>query len=161
MLKEPNGSVSEGFTRIAVQIKRLPGNEDIPLPRYMTEHSVGVDLPAAVKEDAIILPGESMHVPTGITVAIPLGYEGQVRPRSGLANKYGITVLNSPGTIDSDYRGEIGVIIVNHGQEEFLVRRGDRIAQLIFSPVVQAELIEVRELPETGRSGGGFGHTGQ
>lgn len=152
--------MAKDFPTVPVQIKRLPGNEDISLPKYMTEHSVGLDLPAAVKGDTIILPGESLHVPTGLAVAIPLGYEGQVRPRSGLANKYGITVLNAPGTIDSDYRGEIGVILVNHGQEEFQITRGDRIAQLIISPVVQAELIEVKDLPDTARADGGFGSTG-
>lgn len=152
--------MTANFPKVPVQIKKLPGNEDIALPKYMTEHSVGLDLPAAIKEDIILLPGESLLVPTGLAVAIPLGYEGQVRPRSGLANRNGITVLNTPGTIDSDYRGEIGVILVNHGQEEFQIQRGDRIAQLIISPVVQAELAEVKELPDTARSDGGFGHTG-
>lgn len=152
--------MAKDFPTVPVQIKRLPGSEDIPLPKYMTEHSVGLDLPAAVKNDTILLPGETVLIPTGLAVAIPLGYEGQVRPRSGLANKYGISVLNTPGTIDSDYRGEIGVILVNHGQEEFQIKRGDRIAQLIISPVVQAELTEVKELPDTVRSEGGFGSTG-
>jgi len=126
----------------------------------MSEFASGFDLPAAVEGDLEIGPGEFVMVPTGLFMAIPPGYEGQVRPRSGLAAKHGVTVLNTPGTVDSDYRGEVRVILINHGRESFTIRRGDRIAQMIIAPVAQADLSEVEELPETGRGEGGFGHTG-
>jgi dUTP pyrophosphatase len=119
-----------------------------------------LDLRAAVKEDLAIHPGEIKLVPTGIAVSIPQGYEGQIRPRSGLALRYGIGMVNSPGTIDSDYRGEIGLILINWGSEPFLIRRGDRIAQMVIAPVSKAEVIEADELESTSRGEGGFGHSG-
>jgi dUTP pyrophosphatase len=143
---------------VAVLIRRLPGAEDLPLPSYQTPHAAGLDLVAA--EETVIAPGERAAVGTGVAVALPEGYEAQVRPRSGLALKHGVTLLNSPGTIDADYRGEIRVILVNLGGEPFAVRRGDRIAQLIVAPVVQATWEERAELPGTNRGDGGFGSTG-
>lgn len=119
-----------------------------------------MDLSAAVENEAVIAPGQRCLVPTGFRVEIPVGYEGQVRPRSGLALKWGISMANTPGTIDADYRGELKVIMINHGQEPFVVRRGDRIAQLVIAPVVRAQVVEAEELEESARSEGGFGHTG-
>jgi dUTP pyrophosphatase len=145
---------------LVVKVQRLPGTEDLPLPRYATPGSAGIDLLAAVEEDIILQPGERRLIPTGIRLAIPEGYEGQIRPRSGLALKHGIGCLNSPGTVDSDYRGPVQVILVNHGQEPFRIRRGDRIAQMVFAPVARACLVETDSLPETLREDGGFGHTG-
>ncbi|OGC03796.1 deoxyuridine 5'-triphosphate nucleotidohydrolase [candidate division WOR-1 bacterium RIFOXYA12_FULL_43_27] len=145
---------------IKLFIKRLPHNEDLPLPKYMSTHAAGMDLYAAVAGELIIPAVEWRLVPTGISIALPDGFEGQVRPRSGLALKKGISVLNTPGTIDADYRGEVGIILMNHGKEAFIVKRGDRIAQLIVNKIEQPELVEVSELPETERSSGGFGHTG-
>ncbi len=133
---------------------------DLPLPGYMSHQAAGLDLLAAVDQAVEISPGKTGLIPTGLMLGIPSGYEGQVRPRSGLALKHGITCLNSPGTIDADYRGEIKVILINLGEEAFLIRRGDRIAQLVFNKIAQASLIEVEELPETGRGSGGFGSTG-
>jgi len=138
-------------------------NKTLPLPRYMTEHSSGMDLFASIDTDVIIQPGGYALIPTGIKIEIPTGYEAQIRPRSGLAYKYGVTILNSPGTVDSDYRGEIKVIMINHGGEPFKVKKGMRIAQLVITRVVHAEIEEVEmaeELNETNRSEGGFGHTG-
>lgn len=146
--------------RIEVRVRRLPGAEDLPLPRYMTSQAAGMDLVAAVTEPVVLAPGQRALIPTGLSLELPAGVEAQVRPRSGLALRHGITCLNSPGTIDSDYRGEVGVILINHGQEEFTVRRGDRVAQLVLARVLQAELVVVAELGETGRGAGGFGHTG-
>ncbi len=146
--------------RIKLKVKRLSGNEDLVLPEYETESASGLDLRAAVKEDLAIHPGEIRLVPTGIAVSIPQGYEGQIRPRSGLALRYGIGMVNSPGTIDSDYRGEIGLILINWGSEPFLIRRGDRIAQMVIAPVSKAEVIEVDNLESTSRGEGGFGHSG-
>lgn len=146
--------------KAAVRIKRDKGASDLPLPRYMTEGSAGFDLPAAVEADLVLQPGERALVPTGIYLSLPLGFEAQVRPRSGLALRNGVTLLNSPGTIDSDYRGMVQVILINLGPEPFVVHRGDRIAQMVIAPVVQAHLEVVEELDETERSGGGFGHTG-
>jgi dUTP pyrophosphatase len=145
---------------IKVQIKRREGNEDLPLPTQMSAGAAGFDLFAAISEPIILQPGERMMVPTGISVALPAHTEAQVRPRSGLALKKGITCLNSPGTIDSDYRGEIGVILINHGQAEFKIGRGDRIAQLVvqYVPPVEWELAD--QLPASDRGKGGFGHTG-
>jgi dUTP pyrophosphatase len=143
-----------------VLIKQLPGSEDLPLPRYMTPHAAGMDLYAAVTEDVIITPGERSLVPAGIAIALPEGCEAQIRPRSGLAIKNGLTLLNAPGTIDADYRGEIKIIMANLGQEPFTVRRGERIAQMVVAPVLTATLSAVDELPETERNSGGFGHTG-
>ena len=145
---------------IKVKIYREPGTEDLPLPQYKTDGSAGMDLHASVKEDVVIAPGERRLIPTGIRIAIPEGYEGQVRPRSGLAINYGIGLLNSPGTIDSDYRGEIQVILINLVDSPFVVKRGDRIAQLIIAPVVKVEWEIVYQLPQTERGSGGFGHTG-
>jgi len=133
---------------------------DLALPRYETIGSAGLDIMAAVTEDTEIRPGDIALIPTGFAVAIPLGYEIQVRPRSGLAVKHGITLINSPGTIDSDYRGEVKVPLINHGKESYTVVRGARIAQMILAPVVRAELALVAELDSTYRGSGGFGHTG-
>jgi dUTP pyrophosphatase len=147
---------------VKVRIKRIRGkrDQDLPPPRYMTEKSSGMDLYAAVDEEVILEPGRRQLIPTGIAVSIPEGYEAQVRPRSGLAFRDGITLVNTPGTIDADYRGEVGVLLINHGERSFRVRRGDRIAQMVIVPVVRAELEWVEDLDETPRSGGGFGHTG-
>lgn len=143
-----------------VQIKRLPGNDDLPLPETMTLGASGFDLRAAVTEPVTLYPGERKLIPTGIAIAMPEGLEAQVRPRSGLALKHGITCLNTPGTIDADYRGEIGVILINLGYEPFTIHRGDRIAQLVFQVVPRVELVEVEELPPSERGAGGFGSTG-
>jgi dUTP pyrophosphatase len=146
-----------------IAITRLPHAEGLPLPAYETEHAAGMDLRAAVAEDAplTLRPGERDAVPTGLTMAIPPGFEGQVRPRSGLALRSGVTCLNTPGTIDADYRGEVKVILINLGQADFVIHRGDRIAQLVIAPVVQAQWAEVDSLDETGRGAGGFGSTGR
>jgi len=143
---------------IPVLIKRLPGNEDLPLPAYATEGAAGMDVVAA--EDVDLAPGARHAVATGLAVAIPANYEIQVRPRSGLAFKYGVTVANAPGTIDSDYRGELKVILINLGAEPFEVRRGDRVAQLVLAPVTRGSWLEVEELDDTARGEGGFGSTG-
>ena len=131
------------------------------IPCYMTGHAAGVDLHAALESDFILHPGERALVPTGIAMEIPPGYEAQVRPRSGLALRHGIALVNSPGTIDADYRGEIGVILINLGSEPFAVANGERIAQMVFARCERAEFIEVEELGESGRGSGGFGHTGR
>ena len=143
-------------------IKRLAHNSELPLPAYETADSAGMDLRAAVPEGepVVIRPGDRYAVPTGLAMAIPRGFEGQVRPRSGLTLKSGITCLNTPGTVDSDYRGEVKVILINLGAEDFTVRRGDRIAQMVIAPVIQATVAEVADLDETARGGGGFGSTG-
>ena len=145
-----------------IALARLPHAQGIPLPAYETPDAAGMDLRAAVPEDAplTLRPGDRIAVPTGLTMAIPRGYEGQVRPRSGLALKSGITCLNSPGTIDADYRGEVKVILINHGAEDVPIRRGDRIAQLLITPVEQAVWEEVDSLDETARGAGGFGSPG-
>jgi dUTP pyrophosphatase len=150
------------FPVVKVRIKRIrgKGEQDLPSPCYMTEKSSGMDLYAAVDEEVILEPGRRQLIPTGIAISIPEGYEAQVRPRSGLAFRDGITLVNTPGTIDADYRGEVGVLLINHGEKPFRVRRGDRIAQMVIVPVVRAELEWVEDLDETPRSGGGFGHTG-
>lgn len=144
---------------LTVVVERLQGAEDLPLPRYMSAGASGMDLAACVAEPVRLKPGERQLIPTGIRVAIPPGYEGQVRPRSGLAIRQGLTLLNAPGTIDSDYRGEVKVVLINLGNEEVEIRRGDRIAQLVFARVQWAQLQEGR-VEETPRGGGGFGHTG-
>jgi dUTP pyrophosphatase len=149
-----------GGEEITVQIQRLDGSEDLPAPAYMTPHAAGMDLCAAVKERVVLEPGARALIPTGLKVAIPVGYEGQIRPRSGLALKHGLTLLNTPGTIDADYRGEVQIIIANLGEEAFTIQRGERIAQLVISPVARARLKFVDELKNTSRGGGGFGHTG-
>ena len=146
-----------------IPIVRLPHAEGLPLPAYETAHAAGMDLRAAVPEDEplTLKPGSRFAVPTGLAMALPQGFEGQVRPRSGLAFKHGVTCLNSPGTIDADYRGEVKVILINHGAEDFVIRRGERIGQLIVAPVDQARWAEVESLDETARGTGGFGSTGR
>lgn len=146
--------------RVRVLVRRLPHALGLELPRPMTEGSAGMDVLAAVEDNVVIVPGSRVLVPTGLQVAVPPGYEIQVRPRSGLALHHGICVLNSPGTIDADYRGEIKIILANLGTEPFVVRRGDRIAQLVLARVPRAVLVECDELPASGRGEGGFGHTG-
>ena len=143
---------------IEIELQRLPHGESLPLPARATEHAAGLDVVAA--EDLTLGPGQRHAVATGFAIAIPEGYEVQVRPRSGLALKHGITCLNTPGTIDSDYRGELKVIVINHGNEPFAIARGDRIAQLVLAPVTQAAWDEVAELDDTARGAGGFGSTG-
>lgn len=146
-----------------LRIQRLPHAERLALPAYETTGSAGMDLRAAVPENAplTLVPGARALVPTGLKIALDQGYEAQVRPRSGLALKYGLTCLNSPGTIDSDYRGEVGVILINHGQEPFVIHRGERIAQMVIARHEQAEVVEVETLDETVRGAGGFGSTGR
>ncbi|RVQ66982.1 dUTP diphosphatase [Croceicoccus ponticola] len=143
---------------VPVPVMRLEGNDDLPLPAYASDGAAGMDVVSA--EERVLNPGDRAAVATGIAMAIPEGYEVQIRPRSGLALKHGITVPNTPGTIDSDYRGELKVILINHGVEPYKIRRGDRIAQAVLSPVVQASWLEVHELDETSRGEGGFGSTG-
>jgi dUTP pyrophosphatase len=147
---------------MTLKIMRLPHGAGLPLPAYQSEGAAGLDLLAAVAADApvVIMPGERASIPTGIAIALLPGTEGQVRPRSGLAARHGIGVLNAPGTIDSDYRGEIHVILVNLGRESFAVARGARIAQFVIAPIVHAQLLEVESLDETKRGAGGFGSTG-
>jgi dUTP pyrophosphatase len=146
-----------------IAVVRLPHAEGLPLPAYETPGSVGMDLRAAAPEHEPITlrPGARALVPTGLCMAIPMGFEVQVRPRSGLAAKHGVTCLNTPGTIDSDYRGEVKVILINLGEEDFVIRRGERIAQMIVAPVVQAAWLETESLDETARGAGGFGSTGR
>ena len=143
-----------------VKILRLPHGEGVPLPKYMSHAASGMDIYAAVEVEVSLMPGERKLIPTGFKMALPEGYEAQVRPRSGLAIKNGISVLNTPGTIDEDYRGEVGVILVNFGSESFTVKRGDRVAQMVIKKVEQADIEVVENLSETHRSSGGFGHTG-
>ena len=145
---------------VSVSLRRLPGNDDLPLPAYETDQAAGMDLRAALIEPQTLAPGERQAVPTAIAIALPVGYEAQVRPRSGLARKAGISMVNSPGTIDADYRGEIMVLLINLGQEPFTVNRGDRIAQLVVAPVARVVWQEVESLEQTERGVGGFGHTG-
>lgn len=145
---------------IKLKIKALPSADGLPLPEYQSMHASGVDLMAAVTGDVTIAPGKWALVPTGLSVEIPDGYEAQIRPRSGLALKHGISLVNAPGTIDADYRGEIGIILINFGASDFVVKRGDRIAQMVIAPVVRAEIIVVEALSDTARNDGGFGHTG-
>ena len=142
-------------------VRRLPHGADLPLPRYETAGAAGMDLMAAVAADLVLQPGARAIVPTGLQIAVPPGYEGQVRPRSGLAAKHGVTVLNAPGTIDCDYRGEVGVILINHGELPFEIKRGDRIAQMVIARYEQAQMVEVETLDETDRGAGGFGSTGR
>ncbi len=145
---------------LIVHITKLKNADGIPLPHYQTKHASGVDLYAAIEGDVIIDAGKWLLIPTGIALAIPEGYEGQVRPRSGLALKHGIGMLNGPGTIDADYRGEVGIILFNFSGTPFRVRRGDRIAQLVFAKLSKARFESVSQLTETARGAGGFGHTG-
>ncbi len=148
------------MTDVTIALRRLPHGEGLALPSYATDGSAGLDLLAAVESEVILAPGERRLVPTGIAIALPPGTEAQVRPRSGLALKHGITVLNSPGTIDSDYRGEVGVILINLGQAPFAILRGSRIAQMIVAPVTRAGWQEVEDLADSARGAGGFGSTG-
>jgi dUTP pyrophosphatase len=145
---------------LRVRVSRVAGCGDIPLPRYATGAAAGLDLPAAVDGELVLEPGARVLVPTGLRIALPAGYEAQVRPRSGLALRHGIVLPNAPGTIDADYRGEIQVIVWNAGGEPFVLKRGDRIAQLVVAPVARALLVPVESLDETPRGAGGFGHTG-
>ena len=145
---------------VTVQIAQEPDCEDIPLPAYETEHAAGMDLRAAVQESISLEPGARALVPTGIRIALPEGYEAQVRPRSGLAIRHGISMVNAPGTVDADFRGELRVILINHGEEPFTIRRGDRIAQMIVAPITRIAWQPVQDLPESTRGSGGFGHTG-
>jgi dUTP pyrophosphatase len=146
---------------ITVKLKRLSNGQGLALPVRMTAQSAGLDLCAAVEGPTVLQAGDIMLIPCGFAMAIPRGYEAQVRPRSGLASKFGVTLINSPGTIDSDYRGEVHVPLINHGKQPFTVERGTRIAQMLILPVPSVELIEVEELDDTPRGAGGFGHTGQ
>ena len=150
-------------SNVTIDIRQLPHAEGLALPAYQSAHAAGLDLVAAVPEGApmMLAPGQYALVPTGLTIALPPGYEAQVRPRSGLAAKHGVTVLNSPGTIDADYRGEIGVLLINHGAAPFTIRRGERIAQMVIASVVRAELVPVISLSATDRGSGGFGSTGR
>ncbi len=145
---------------VRVRVARVAGSEDLPLPSYATAGSAGLDLAAAVDGDLVLEPGARALIPTGVRIALPAGYEAQVRPRSGLALRSGVLLPNAPGTIDADYRGEIAVILLNAGHEPFTVRRGDRVAQLVVAPVTRAVLVEVASLVKTARGAGGFGHTG-
>jgi dUTP pyrophosphatase len=147
---------------LTLRIRRLnpEKDRDLPIPEYMSPGASGLDLPAAIEGEIILAPSEIRLIPTGLALAIPPGYEGQVRPRSGLALKHGITLVNTPGTIDSDYRGELGLAIINLGQKPFTIRRGDRLAQLILHKVYQADIQLVQDLDATDRADGGFGHSG-
>jgi dUTP pyrophosphatase len=148
---------------VRIDVRRLPHGEGLPLPAYQTANAAGLDLLAAVPEDQplVLLPGKHAMVPTGLIIALPEGYEAQVRPRSGLAAKHCVTVLNAPGTVDADYRGEINVLLINHGAESFAIRRGERIAQMVIASVARAELVAADQLSSTERGSGGFGSTGR
>jgi dUTP pyrophosphatase len=148
---------------VKVDIRQLPHAEGLALPAYQSADAAGLDLLAAVPENApmVLAPGKYALIPTGLTIALPPGYEAQVRPRSGLAAKHGVTVLNAPGTVDADYRGEIGVLLINHGDTPFPIRRGERIAQMVIAPVTRAELVAAASLSVTDRGSGGFGSTGR
>jgi dUTP pyrophosphatase len=163
-LARVSGPISTGENSLAspitLQIRRKPGCDDVPLPQYMSEHAAGMDICAACEHDVVLAPGDVKLVSCGFYLAIPVGYEAQVRPRSGLAIKHGIIVPNSPGTIDADYRGEVCVILGNMGKEAFVVKRAMRIAQMVIAPVTVAKIELLAELPPTIRGDGGFGHTG-
>jgi dUTP pyrophosphatase len=145
---------------LKIYIKRLKRDDSVPLPQYMTDGASGMDLFASLEKEVTLEPGERRLIPTGIFIAIPEGFEGQIRPRSGLAIQKGIGIVNGPGTIDSDYRGEIGILLINFGKEHVTIRDGDRIAQMVISQVFRAKMEEVDDLPPTRRQSGGFGHTG-
>ena len=149
--------------QVKIEIRQLPHGEGLPLPAYQSAHAAGLDLVAAVPDDTplVLAPGAHAMVPTALAIALPEGFEAQVRPRSGLAAKHGVTVLNAPGTVDADYRGEISVILINHGSDAFTIRRGERIAQMVISSVARAELVPVATLASTERGSGGFGSTGR
>ena len=149
------------MTPLQVPLQRLPHGRDLPLPRYASEDAAGLDLLAAVDAAIELAPGARRLIPTGVAIALPPGFEAQIRPRSGLALKHGIGLLNSPGTIDADYRGEIGVILINHGEAPFAIARGDRIAQLVVAPVTRLAWTEADTLPQSERGKGGFGSTGK
>lgn len=168
-IRDPLGIIIRNMTHLAVQqenllvpIRRLPGCQDIPLPAYHSQHAAGMDVHAAVPADqpVVIEPNTQALIPCGISLAVPQGYEAQIRPRSGLAAKHGITMPNTPGTIDADYRGELKIPLMNLGHEAFVVTRGMRIAQMLIKPVPRTQWVEVSELPHTQRGDGGFGHTG-
>jgi dUTP pyrophosphatase len=144
----------------SVNILRLPNGEGLPIPRHQTPGSAGMDLSAAIEKFLVIEPGKRALIPTGFSIALPIGTEAQIRPRSGLALKNGITVLNAPGTIDSDYRGEVSVLLINHGEKLFTISRGDRIAQMVIAEVLRVKLVEVAELSKSSRNTGGYGSTG-
>lgn len=154
-------AAEQASDEVRVLVRRLPQGADLPLPERATAQSAGFDLRACVDGELRLEPGERALVPTGIAVALPVGYEAQVRPRSGLAWREGVTLLNAPGTVDADYRGEIGVIVINHGTAEVRIRRGERIAQLVVQRLPRAVLVESDQLPESPRGAGGFGHTGR
>lgn len=155
-----NAPCSPAPPRVSVAVIRLSHGADLPLPSYATDHAAGMDLLAAVDRDVEIRPNQRMLVPTGIAIALPPGWEAQVRPRSGLALKHGLTVLNSPGTIDADYRGEVGIVLINHGDRPVTISRGMRIAQMVVAPHGACRWEEVDRLPDSGRGAGGFGSTG-
>jgi dUTP diphosphatase len=151
------------MSAVKIEVLQLPHAAGLLLPAYQTAHAAGLDLLAAVPDDApvVLEAGKYVMVPTGLSIALPEGFEAQVRPRSGLAAKHGVTILNAPGTIDADYRGEVAVLLINHGSAPFTIRRGERIAQMVIAPVSQAELVPVTVLPPTERGAGGFGSTGR
>jgi dUTP pyrophosphatase len=146
---------------LVLRVEQVAEARDLPPPVHMTEQAAGMDLCAAVSRPRTLAPGEFAVIPTGIRVALPAGYEGQIRPRSGLAAKHGVTVLNTPGTVDADYRGEVRAVLINHGEAPFEIRRGDRIAQLVVAPVARVRVELAEQLDQTPRGSGGFGHTGQ
>lgn len=152
--------MSDSPDHVTLRVKRLEGNQDISLPSYETDGASGLDLRAAVDAELTLQPGEIRLVPTGLAISLPPGYEAQIRPRSGLALKHGVGMVNTPGTIDSDYRGEIGLVLINWGKAPFVVKRGDRIAQMVVTRVSRAQVLEVERLETTQRGEGGFGHSG-
>jgi dUTP pyrophosphatase len=152
--------MSDSADHVTLRVKRLDGNKDIAMPSYETEGASGLDLRAAVDRELTLHPGDIRLVPTGLAISLPLGYEAQIRPRSGLALKHGVGMVNSPGTIDSDYRGEIGLVLINWGDAPFVIKRGDRIAQMVIARVSRARVLEVDRLETTERGEGGFGHSG-
>lgn len=152
--------MGDSSDQVSLRVMRLAGNQDMALPSYETAGSSGLDLRAAVQGELTLLPGDISLIPTGLAVSLPSGYEAQIRPRSGLALKHGVGMVNSPGTIDSDYRGEIGLVLINWGKVPFVIRRGDRIAQMVVTRVSRAEVMEVDRLETTARGEGGFGHSG-
>jgi len=152
--------MSDSADYVSLRVKRLDGSKDIAMPSYETEGASGLDLRAAVDRELTLHPGDIRLVPTGLAISLPLGYEAQIRPRSGLALKHGVGMVNSPGTIDSDYRGEIGLVLINWGDAPFVIKRGDRIAQMVIARVSRARVLEVDRLETTERGEGGFGHSG-
>ena len=159
--QQPQAITHNCGTTVVIPVQVMPEAEGLPLPEYQTPHAAGMDLRAAISEPVTLQPGERLLISTGIRIALPAGYEAQVRPRSGLASKHGITLLNSPGTIDADYRGTVKVVLINLGAEPFTIERGERIAQLVLAPVTRAQWESVPKVDETARGPGGFGSTGQ